>query len=197
MQRFPLSFIIDVVVVVVVVVELREHKNKVVIWQKTSTTRTVQFPHLLDGDPHPVRLFKDVPQGPDGTFEQRREGNVCLDALGGDELSTLDGLTMSLFTQRTIVPSREDVLQVPRRFTMPDQDQRVLVSSLDSGEAIIIYKHAKKKWHKAKISRDKRVEKTDGNQIVAPVHSFTQCGGSIHPSIHPPANQSISSNPSY
>ena len=95
----------------------------------------VDLPRLGDGDPHAVRLFEDVPEGADGTLLEGRKGNVGLDAGLLDELTTVGGLDVTGLAQWAIVPPGELVGEVPCRFSVTDEDERVLVGLLNGGEA--------------------------------------------------------------
>jgi hypothetical protein len=105
---------------------------------KATVVTFVDLPRLGDRNPHAVRLFEDVPKGSDGTLLQRRKGNVGLDAGLLDELSTVGGLDVTGLAQWAIVPPGELVGEVPRRFSVTDEDERVLVSLLGSGEAVYV-----------------------------------------------------------
>ena len=47
----------------------------------------------------------------------------------------LDDLLVTLGGEGDVDPPRELVLEVPRRFAVPDEDQRVLIGRLEGGEA--------------------------------------------------------------
>ena len=65
----------------------------------------VQLPALVDRDPHEAGLFQDMPQGANGTLEERRVGHVGDQALLLDELTRLDDFFVAFGGQGTIVPS--------------------------------------------------------------------------------------------
>jgi hypothetical protein len=80
-----------------------------------------------------------VPQGADGTLLKRCEGDVGLDAGLGNELSSLGGLDVAGLAQRAIVPAGELVGEVPRRFSVSDEDQCVFVGLLGSRKAVRVF----------------------------------------------------------
>ena len=112
---------------------------------ESSVVALVDLPRLDGGDPHAVRLFQDVPQGSDGPLLQGGEGDIGLDVRLLDELSALLGLDVAGLAQRAIVPAGELIREIPRRFSVSDQDQRVLVGLLRGGEAADRFSKAKRK----------------------------------------------------
>ena len=97
----------------------------------------VELPGLVGGDPHEVGLLEDVPQSADGTLQEGGVGNGGLEALGLDELTSLDDLLVALGAERDIDPSGELVLKIPSGLAVTDKDEGRLVGSLSSGEAVI------------------------------------------------------------
>ena len=97
----------------------------------------VELPGLVGGDPHEVGLLEDVPQSADGTLQEGGVGNGGLEALGLDELTSLDDLLVALGAERDIDPSGELVLKIPGGLAVTDKDKGRLVGSLNSGEAIM------------------------------------------------------------
>jgi hypothetical protein len=90
----------------------------------------IELPSLVDGDPHEIGFLQDMPQGSNGTLQQRGMGNIGLDSFRLDQLTSLYDFLVSFGTQGAVVPSREFVLKIPSRFSVSDQHQRVLVGSL-------------------------------------------------------------------
>ena len=75
---------------------------------RTSTiVAFVQFPLLVNRDPHETSLFQDVPQGANGTLQKRRVGDIGNQAFGLDELTSLNDFFMTLGRQGTVIPSSE------------------------------------------------------------------------------------------
>lgn len=100
-----------------------------------SVMTLIELPTLGDGNPHETSLFQYVPKGANGALQERRESDVNVDFFGLEQLSRFLDFFMSLGTQRTVVPPGEFVFQVPCRFSVTHQNERVLVGSLDGGEA--------------------------------------------------------------
>jgi hypothetical protein len=99
----------------------------------------VELPSLRHRDPHPIRLLEHVPQRAYRSLLQRREGHVGEESGILNQLARLDDLLVSLGRQGDVDPTGEFVLEVPGRFAVTDQYERVLVCRLEGGEAIYIY----------------------------------------------------------
>ena len=79
---------------------------------RTSTVVSfVQFPLLIDRDPHEPGLFQDVPERTDSTLKKRSVGHVGDQSFLFDELTSLDNFFVALGRQRTVVPSGELFLE--------------------------------------------------------------------------------------
>ena len=75
---------------------------------RTSTIMPfVQFPLLIDRDPHESSLFQDVPERTDSTLEKRSVGHVGDQSCLLDKLTRLNDFFVSFGRQGTIIPSRE------------------------------------------------------------------------------------------
>ena len=73
----------------------------------------IELPGLVGGDPHEVGLLEDVPQSADGSLQEGGVGDGGLEALGLDELTSLDDLLVALGAERDVDPSGELVLKIP------------------------------------------------------------------------------------
>ena len=73
-----------------------------------------------------MHFFKNDPKSLDGTLKSGSVRNV--EGVAGvlQQFGTIISFFESLFTQRTIVPSREAVFVVPGRFTVSNKHKRVL-----------------------------------------------------------------------
>ena len=78
-------------------------------------------------------MFQAEPQSLDGTLQSGGVGLVKSESLSFQELASFDSFALSLFTQRTIVPSSELIFIVPSGFTVTNQNQGVLHAKLRVG----------------------------------------------------------------
>ena len=76
-----------------------------------------------------------MPEGPDGSLQHGRVGQVEVEALLLQELSRGPGLLVSLLAQRAVEPAGELVLPVPGALPVSDEHQRVLAPRLAQGAA--------------------------------------------------------------
>ena len=86
----------------------------------------VQSPSVDNGDVHQVKPLKDNPQSFDGPLQRRRVGQIEGEALLLEKLGTGLSLSDSTLGQRDIDPTGEEILLVPSRLAVTDQNQSVL-----------------------------------------------------------------------
>lgn len=90
-------------------------------------------------------------------------GDGGLEALGLDELTSLDDLLVALGAERDIDPSGELVLEIPGRLSVTDKDESRLVGSLSSSEAI--------------AGSQLSIRQCDGEDSYIPYECNCGCGG--------------------
>lgn len=90
------------------------------------TMPLVQPPSVVDGDVHEVEPLEDNPECFDCSLQRGRVGQIKGEALLLEKLRAGPGFSNSPFGQRDVDPSRKEVLLVPRRFAVTNQDQGVL-----------------------------------------------------------------------
>ena len=86
----------------------------------------VESPCVNNGNVHQIKPLKDNPQSFDGPLQRRRVGQIESEALLLEKLGTGFGLSNTTLGQRNIDPASKEILLVPCRFAVTDQDQGVL-----------------------------------------------------------------------
>ena len=75
-----------------------------------------------------------MPEGPDGSLQHGRVGQVEVEALPLQQLAGGLGLLVALLAERAVEPAGELVLSVPGALPVPDEHQRVLAPRMPGGE---------------------------------------------------------------
>lgn len=73
----------------------------------------VELPGVLDGNVHLVGLLEGIPQGSDGTLQERGVGDVELEVVLVQKLASSLSLLSALGGKRAIIPTSELILVVP------------------------------------------------------------------------------------
>jgi hypothetical protein len=82
----------------------------------------VQPPATFDGHPHAIGGIEDYPKRTDCTLQNRGKGDIRLEFLGLQLTRRLNGLSVSLIAQVDIMPTREQILDVPGTLAVTHQD---------------------------------------------------------------------------
>ena len=90
------------------------------------TMPLIQPPGVDDRDVHKVESLEDNPKRFNGSLQCGRVGQIKGEALLLEKLRAGPGFSNSPLGQRDVDPTREEVLLVPRRFAVTNQDQGVL-----------------------------------------------------------------------
>ena len=90
------------------------------------TMPLVQPPSVDNGDVHKIKPLEDNPKRFDCSLQRGRVGQIKGEALLLQKLRAGAGFSDPPFGQRDVDPARKEVLLVPRRFAVTNQDQGVL-----------------------------------------------------------------------